>query len=149
MREQDAVERRALLLHFGDVVESIGCVMKCAARYNTIGEAAAQEEALAGFPLLSLVDGELTPYEYAARAAGAFFLWSKELLEPELNRRLLAYTIQHDLFAGNQPGWDAYVSMIGGQVPWFGADLGLVPDPDAEQSGIWPPANGAEPATVQ
>ena len=49
MSEQDAVERRALLLHFGDVVESIGCVMKCAARYNTIGEAAAQEEALMGF----------------------------------------------------------------------------------------------------
>jgi len=27
---QDANERRALLLHFGDVVESIGCVLKCA-----------------------------------------------------------------------------------------------------------------------
>jgi hypothetical protein len=31
MSEQDAVERRALFLNFGDIVESIGCVLKCAA----------------------------------------------------------------------------------------------------------------------
>lgn len=123
---QDARERRALLLHFGDVVESIGCVLKCAERHSTIGEAAANEESLSGFPMLGLVTPQLTPHDFAARAATAFFLWTKELLEPTLNRKLLAYTVQHDLFAGNQSGWDSYVALLRAQVPWFGEELGPV-----------------------
>lgn len=74
----------------------------------------------------------LTPLDFAARAATAFFLWTKELLEPTLNRELLAYTVQHDLFAGNQSGWDSYVALLRAQVPWFGEGLGPVADADAE-----------------
>jgi hypothetical protein len=137
---QDANERRALLLHFGDVVESIGCVLKCAERHRAIGEAAANEESLAGFPLLSLVTPQLTPHDFAARAATAFFLWTKELLEPTLNRKLLAYTVQHDLFAGTQSGWDSYVALLRAQVPWFGEGLGPVAEAEAASliTAIWP-----------
>jgi hypothetical protein len=137
---QDANARRALLLHFGDVVESIGCVLKCAERHGTIGEAADEEESLAGFPILGLVTPQLTPHDFAARAATAFFLWTKELLEPTLNRKLLAYTVQHDLFAGNQSGWDSYVALLRAQVPWFGEGLGPVAEAEAEipSTAIWP-----------
>ncbi|SAK78814.1 hypothetical protein AWB76_05257 [Caballeronia temeraria] len=137
---QDANERRALLLHLGDVVESIGCVLKCAERHRTIGEAAADEESLASFPILGLVTPQLTPHDFAARAATAFFLWTKELLEPTLNRKLLAYTIQHDLFAGNQSGWESYVALLRAQVPWFGEGLGPVADAEAEflSTSLWP-----------
>lgn len=138
---QDANERRALLLHFGDVVESIGCVLKCAERHGTIGEAAANEESLGGFPLVGLVTPQLTPHDFAARAATAFFLWTKELLEPTLDRKLLAHTVQRDLFAGNQAGWDAYVALLRVHVPWFGEGLGPVAEAEADsvRTAIWPP----------
>jgi hypothetical protein len=138
---QDATERRALLLHFGDVVESIGCVLKCVERHKTIGEAAANEDSLAGFSLLGLVAPELTPHDYAARAATAFFLWTKELLEPTLNRKLMAYTVQHDLFADNQAGWDSYVELMRGEVPWFGEELGPVGEAETQQTSRWPPVD--------
>ena len=142
----DATERRALLLHFGDVVESIGCVLKCSDRHQTIGEAAATEDSLAGFPLLGFVAPQLMPRDFAARAASAYFLWTKELLEVPLNRKLLAHTVQHDLFAGNQAGWDAYVEMMRGEVPWFGEELGPVSEAsvEPERTAIWPPAQTAD-----
>jgi hypothetical protein len=123
----DGMERRALLLHLGDVLEAISCVMKCGHRYNTIGEAYAQEETLASFTFLRQIDAEMTPHDFAKRAASAFFLWPQELLDDELNRNVLAHVVQHDLFAGHQSGWDDYVKDLRVEVPWFGEGLGTVP----------------------
>jgi hypothetical protein len=139
MMINDAMERRALLLHLGDILEAISCVMKCGHRYNTIGEAYAQEETLASFIFLRQIDAEMTPHDFAKRAASAFFLWPKELLDEELNRKVIAHVVQHDLFAGHQSGWDNYVADLRATVPWFGDDLGPVPDPDLEPGvTIWP-----------
>jgi hypothetical protein len=136
----DGIERRALLLHLGDVLEASACVMKCAPRFNTVGEAVAQEESLMSFSILRMVDPEMTPYEFAKRAASAFFLWPKALLEEELNHPLLANLVQHDLFIGHQSGWDNYVSELRQQVSWFGEGLETVPEPDLEASATtWPP----------
>ncbi|OTP66215.1 hypothetical protein [Caballeronia sordidicola] len=65
----------------GDVLEASACVMKCANRFNTVGEAVGQEESLMTFTILRMVDAEITPYEFAKRAASAFFLWPKLLLD--------------------------------------------------------------------
>jgi hypothetical protein len=119
----DGIERRALLLHLGDVLEACACVMKCAPRFNTVGEAVAQEESLMSFAILRMVDPEMTPYEFAKRAASAFFLWPKALLEEGLNHPLLANLVQHDLFIGHQSGWDSYVSELRQHVSWFGEGL--------------------------
>lgn len=108
----DGMERRALLLHLGDMLEAISCVMKCGHRYNTIGEAYAQEETLASFTFLRQIDAEMTPYDFAKRAASAFFLWPKELLDEDLNRKVLAHVVQHDLFANDQSGWNKYISVL-------------------------------------
>ncbi|MDB5780992.1 hypothetical protein [Caballeronia mineralivorans] len=136
----DGIERRALLLHLGDVLEATACVMKCANRFNTVGEAVGQEESLMSFSILRMVDPELTPHEFAKRAASAFFLWPKALLEAELNRPLLANLVQHDLFSGHQSGWDRYVADLRQEVPWFAEGLDVVPEPDSEADPVtWPP----------
>ncbi|WP_213769175.1 hypothetical protein [Caballeronia sp. dw_19] len=135
----DGTERRALLLHLGDVLEATACVMKCVNRFNTVGEAAGQEESLMSFSILRMVDAEMTPYEFAKRAASAFFLWPKALLEEHVNRPLLANLVQHDLFSGHQSGWDSYVAERRELVPWFGEGLDLVTEPDLEAGvGAWP-----------
>ncbi|MFP3558734.1 hypothetical protein SB861_49985 [Paraburkholderia sp. SIMBA_049] len=131
----DGMERRALLLHLGDVMEAIACVMKCAHRYNTIGEAVRQEESLMTFPILQEVEPEMTPLEFVTRAAGAYFLWPKELLDVSLNRRSLAHLVEHDLFADNEPGWKAYVKHLRADVPWFGRGVGVEHEPDLPSLG--------------
>lgn len=119
----DGRQRKALLLHLGDVLEAISCVAKCGDHYHTVGEAAAQEESLATFALLRQVDAELTPVEFVNAGTSAFFLWPVLLLEPELNRKAIAHLVQHDLFCGNRAGWDAYVDEMRHAVPWFGSGL--------------------------
>jgi hypothetical protein len=49
--------------------------------------------------------------------------------------------VQHDLFAGNQAGWDAYAEVMRGEMPWFGEGLGPVADMEAEpeRSATSPP----------
>nr|WKF60779.1 hypothetical protein HUO10_005301 [Paraburkholderia busanensis] len=128
----DGAQRRALLLHLGDALETVACLMKCGAHHHTVGEAAAQEKSLPDFPLLRHVDSELTPTEFVTLAASAFFLWPKQLLEAELNRNAIAHLVQHDLFSGNHAGWAAYVNEIRQTVPWFGEGLETcLPDPFA------------------
>lgn len=100
---ENGMERRALLLHLGDVLESIACVSRVKARYGTLSEAIAEEDSLADFTILRGL-GELAPDEYVKLAARAYFLWPKLLLDEELNRALLANLVQNDLFAGNQAG---------------------------------------------
>jgi hypothetical protein len=125
-------ERKALLLHLGDVLETISCLTRCGAHHHTVGEAAAQEESLAMFPILRQVDPEMTPAEFVKCASGAFFLWPTQLLADEINRKAIAHMVQHDLFSGNRAGWDAYVCELRHAVPWFGVGLdAYMPDPFA------------------
>ncbi len=145
----DGMERRALLLHLGDILEAISCVMKCGHRHNTIGEAYAQEDTLASFAFLRQIDPEMTPHDFAKRAASAFFLWPKELLDKELSHNVLAHVVQHDLFAGNQPGWDGYASDLRVSVPWFGTGIGTVPEPDSEPTrALWPTVVDSKPVAT-
>ncbi|WP_429577744.1 hypothetical protein [Paraburkholderia youngii] len=61
--------------------------------------------------------------DFSARVASAFFLWPRELLDTELNRRTLALTVQHELFDCNPDGWNRYVSHTRMKVKWFGKGL--------------------------
>lgn len=135
---QDPYERRALLLHLGDVLETVFCLSQCADEYANIGEAVKGRDALAGFTLLGFTDAKMTPRDFIRRASGAFFVWPKALLDETLNRPMLANTVRHDLFADNAKGWDAYVAERRKDVPWFGEDL-----PEAAKSAA--PAHEAAP----
>jgi hypothetical protein len=104
---------------------------------------------LASFAFLRQVDAKMTTHDFAKRAASAFFLWPKELLDEELNRRVLAHVVQHDLFAGHQSGWDDYVGDLRAGVPWFGEDLGPVPEPDLNSARTaWPAPAEANPLST-
>ncbi|MDR5857482.1 hypothetical protein P9239_01495 [Caballeronia sp. LZ062] len=120
---QEPYERRALLLHLGDVLETVFCLSQCADEYASIGDAVRGNDALADFTLLGFVDASMTPREFIRRASGAFFVWPKALLDASLNRPMLANTVKHDLFDDNAAGWRAYVEERRGEVPWFGEDL--------------------------
>jgi hypothetical protein len=73
----------------------------------------------------------MTVAEFGARVTSAFFLWPKELLERNLDREVLASTVQHDLFDGNPDGWEMYVAHMQKKVSWFGTGL-----PEMK-SGAW------------
>ncbi|WP_438392226.1 hypothetical protein [Caballeronia sp. DA-9] len=124
---KDAYERRALLLHLGDVLEAMFCLSRSGARYATLGHALAAEDSLAGFTWLGFINTDTSPQEFAERAAAAFFLWPKSLLDEELNRPLFASTVRHDLFAGNPQGWAAYLAERRKDVAWFGEGVEEAP----------------------
>jgi hypothetical protein len=117
---KDPYERRALLLHLGDVLETVFCLSQCADDYANIGAAVRGNDALADFTLLGLVDATMTPRDFIRRASGAFFVWPKALLDADLNRAMLANTVRHDLFDGNAKGWAKYVDARRREVAWFG-----------------------------
>ena len=140
---KDAYERRALLLHLGDVLEAISCLSRSGSQYATLGEALAAEDSLVSFTWLGFIDANTAPRQVAEQAAAAFFLWPKSLLDETLNRPLLASTVQHDLFAGNPGGWEAYVAERKKDVSWFaeGVQGPAAEEPDASiTSGLsrWP-----------
>ena len=119
----DRFDRRELLLHLGDVLEAISCVAASGQPAAPVAELANSEDALQEFVFLKALAPKVTAAQFAERAASAFFLWPKELLEEQLNRRALASTVQHDLFEGNPNGWKAYVTLLQKKVKWFGTDL--------------------------
>jgi hypothetical protein len=119
----DRFDRRQLLLHLGDVLEAMSWVAKLNRPEAPVMQLAADEEALQEFEFLRGISFAMTAASFTERAASAFFLWPKELLEEHLNHKALASTVQHDLFEGNPEGWKAYVTHIQKKVKWFGEDL--------------------------
>jgi hypothetical protein len=140
---QDPYERRALLLHLGDVLETVFCLSQCADEYESIGAAVRGNDALAGFTLLAFVDENMTPRDFIRRASGAFFVWPKALLDETLNRDMLANTVKHDLFDENAKGWTAYVEKRRKDVAWFAEDLpelkeATAPATEKSRYSTWP-----------
>ncbi|CCD39698.1 unnamed protein product [Candidatus Paraburkholderia kirkii UZHbot1] len=112
-----------MLLHLGDVLETVFCLSQCADDYASIGAAVKGSDVLAGFTLLGFVDANMAPRDFIRRASGAFLVWPKALLDETLNRPMLANTVKHDLFADDAKGWEAYVQERRKEVPWFGDHL--------------------------
>jgi hypothetical protein len=119
----DRFDRRELLLHLGDMLEAVSCLYKAGQPDTPVTQLAAQQESLETFVFLHMVAPRMTVAEFGARVASAFFLWPKELLEADLNRKALASTVQHDLFDGNPDGWRTYVAHMQKKVGWFGTGL--------------------------
>jgi hypothetical protein len=144
---KDAYERRALLLHLGDVLEALSCLSRSGQRYATLGDAIAREDSLSGFTWLGYLDAGMSPQQVTERATAAFFLWPKTLLDEELNRSLLASTVQHDLFGGNAQGWERYIQERRKDVAWFAEGLQIPSDDTKPESRFsrwpWPAETGA------
>jgi hypothetical protein len=119
----DRFDRRELLLHLGDILEALSCLTKAGRPDAPVARLAKEQDSLQEFGYLRALASKMTVAELSARVASAFFLWPKELLESELNRKALASTVQHDLFDGNPDGWKAYVAHVQKKVKWFGTGL--------------------------
>jgi hypothetical protein len=108
----DRFDRRELLLHLGDMLQALSCSARTGAPATPVAQLAREEHLFRDFEFLRALPPSMTVADFGARVASAFFLWPKELLDAELNRRALASTIQHDLFDRNPDGWSAYVAHI-------------------------------------
>jgi hypothetical protein len=112
--------RRELLLHLGDMLEALNCLARTGRPDALVAQLAKEQDSLQDFRFLRVLAPKLTVAEFSARVASAFFLWPKEPLDTELNRNLLAPTVQHDLFDGNRDGWKAYLAHMQKKVKWYG-----------------------------
>jgi hypothetical protein len=140
---KDAFERRALLLHLGEVLQAVSRLLRYGDTRKTVHELSAANDSLASLRLLTQISGHMMPKEFAQRAADAFLTWPKDLLEFELDREALASAVQRNLFAGNPTGWRAYVADLRSEVTWFGAGVSPAEsaedaraDSTAEESGV-------------
>lgn len=146
---KDAFERRALLLHLGEVLAAISSLLRNSDSRQTVRTLTAANDSLAGVRLLAQVSHHMTPREFVQRAADAFHLWPQQLLELELDYEGLASSVQRNLFADNPVGWHAYVEDMKREVAWFGADLPRIEsheDPSADSTVAEPPAEPASEA---
>lgn len=131
----DRFDRRELLLHLGDMLEALGCLSRAGTPDTPVVHLAAELHLFRDFGFLRTLAPNMTVADFSARVASAFFLWPKELLDTELNRKALASTVQHELFDGNPDGWNAYVGHLRKKVAWFGDRLaGKADDAGDERS---------------
>lgn len=94
----DRFDRRELLLHLGDILEALNCLVRTNKVDATVAQLMREEDSLQEFEFLRALEPDMTVTEFGAGIASAFFLWPKALLEAELNHNVLASTVQHDLF---------------------------------------------------
>jgi hypothetical protein len=119
----DAYDRRALLLHLGDVLEAIRRLTVCSPDQQLVCEAVAAHGSLKNLPLLTQVSPRMHTREFVEKAVAAFVAWPTELLKPELDREQLARTVQRSLFSDNPAGWQAYAALRREAVAWFGTGV--------------------------
>ncbi|MGY6158226.1 hypothetical protein [Paraburkholderia strydomiana] len=119
----DRFDRRELLLHLGDMLEALSCLSRAGTPDTPVVQLAAELHLFRDFGCLRTLAPKMTVADFSTRVASAFFLWPKELLDTELNRKALASTVQHELFDGNPDGWNAYVGHLRKKVAWFGDGL--------------------------
>jgi hypothetical protein len=116
----DQYERRALLLHLGEVFATIHAVAKCRDQYASLADAIAADDALSGFALLHQVAGNMPPAAFVIKASGAFLAWPHALLAEQLDQQALTHPVEQNLFEDNSAGWAAYSVALQNDVPWFG-----------------------------
>ncbi|SAL85136.1 hypothetical protein AWB67_06860 [Caballeronia terrestris] len=130
---KDAFERRALLLHLGDALETVRYVAGCGQDLRLVHDLIVDDEALRRFPLLGQVSTRMTAREFVRNAANAYCSWPRRLLEATLNRTALERTVHDSLFSTNSVGWHAYVAMLRKDVPWFGIDVRRIIDAEVTE----------------
>jgi hypothetical protein len=120
---KDAFERRALLLHLGDVLNVINAALADIGRQRTLQQVIAANGALAGQAWLASLGTDMDAQAFVKSASAAFAAWPAQLLEERVDYAQLAAAVQRNLFADNAAGWRAYVDVMKAEVAWFGDTL--------------------------
>lgn len=124
----DRFDRRELLLHLGEVLDSMAKLAPMSERGTPVVQLAADEASLSTYPFLGYLAPAMTVSEFFERAAGAYALWPERLLENKLDQFELASCVQRALFEGNSAGWQSYAALMREKVGWFGADIPDIAD---------------------
>lgn len=132
----EALERRALLLHLGSVMQTLSCLLESERDDDTIGALLATQPMLSDLPLLEHVVEHMTVREFANAVLHAFCLWPQQLLDAQLDRDALAAPVCAKLFPGNPRGWTRYTASFAADVPWFGAGIQPTQAPPAPADPI-------------
>ena len=125
---KDPYERRALLLHLGNVLwgaSDIAVRQRNECDEIPVRNLCAVGELAKTLPWLEHLSPQISAREFVARALEAFRSWPEDLLELPLDHAKLAGPVREHLFADNPQGWQAYTAMLQGEVPWFGEGLGV------------------------
>jgi hypothetical protein len=117
----DVYERRALLLHLGNVLEMLDYIKEHVHGDQTVGDLVRQYDALADIPLINNVAQTMTVGELEYRTLRAFCRWPQLLLDTPLDHYALASPVRELLFDDNPFGWEAYAEWLAADVPWFGS----------------------------
>jgi hypothetical protein len=117
---EDAYERRALLVHLGEVLQTLCRIVQYESGDATVGDLLADYEILSDVPLVEHVSDLMPIREFETAVMRAFCLWPQQLLETPLDHEALASPVRRNLFADNPHGWDAYAATLRSSVPWFG-----------------------------
>jgi hypothetical protein len=72
MNQDEALERRALLLHLGSVLQTLSCMLETERDDETIGTLLATQPMLSDLPLLEHVFEHMTMREFASAVLHAF-----------------------------------------------------------------------------
>lgn len=139
----DRFDRRELLLHLGDILEASSRLAEGGALDAMVSQRVREDASLREFSFLSTLAPTMTVRGFIAGAASAFFQWPRALLAMELNQDVLASAVQHNLFAGNPDGWNAYIANIQEKVQWFG--IGSI---EVQGASLTEPMSGATDETA-
>lgn len=126
---KEAYERRALLLHLGSVLHAASQIAQRKPGAVSASHWRTADDLAQVLPWLEHLSPRISGPEFVTRALQAFRTWPEALLALPLDHAKLAEPVREHLFAGNPRGWQAYVSTLRADVPWFGEGIG------AETSG--------------
>jgi hypothetical protein len=126
---KDAFERRALLLHLGDALQTLSTALVADAKHHTVHHLLNAHPELAGHAWLAAVSPKMKAAEFAKRASASFVEWPALLLEEQVDYTRLALTVRDHLFSDDRTGWRTYVDAMKREVEWFGDALPFAEEP--------------------
>ncbi|AUT59379.1 hypothetical protein [Paraburkholderia terrae] len=126
---KDAFERRALLLHLGDALQTLSTALAADAKHHTVHHLLNAHAELAGHAWLAAVSPKMKASEFAKRASASFAEWPALLLEEQVDYTRLALAVHDHLFADDRTGWRTYVDAMKREVEWFGDALPFAEEP--------------------
>lgn len=126
---KDAFERRALLLHLGDALQTLSTALAADAKHHTVHHLQNAHPELAAHAWLTAVSPKMKASDFAKRASASFAEWPALLLEEQVDYTRLALTVRDHLFSDDRTGWRTYVDAMKREVEWFGDALPFAEEP--------------------
>ncbi|ALL65370.1 hypothetical protein K788_00020025 [Paraburkholderia caribensis MBA4] len=144
---KDAFERRALLLHLGDALQTLSTALAADAKHHTVHHLLNAHPELAAHAWLAAVSPKMKAAEFAKRASASFAIWPALLLDEQVDYTRLALAVRDHLFADDRAGWRTYVDAMKREVEWFGDALAFAEEP-VQAAATAPPSDETDTRAI-